>query len=192
MARPREFDEDTALEQALITFWQNGYEGTSLMNLLEATGLTKSSLYAAFGNKESLFHKVVERYERNYLAFRLEAFAQPTPRQIVEHLLLGMVDLHINESTPHGCLVMNGGVACSSAGEPIREQLCATRALTRKALCQRFEALKSGLPVGMSADQAAFFVATLIHGMAVQAKSGASRKDLLSLVKSAMLVWPEG
>jgi AcrR family transcriptional regulator len=68
------------LESALIAFWQNGYEGTSLTNLLEATGLTKLSLYAAFGNKESLFQKVVERYQRDYLAFRLEAFAQPSPR----------------------------------------------------------------------------------------------------------------
>jgi AcrR family transcriptional regulator len=192
MARPREFDEETVLEQALIAFWQNGYEGTSLTNLLEATGLTKSSLYAAFGNKESLFKKVVERYQRNYLAFRVEAFAQPTPRKIVESLLLGMIDLHISESTPHGCLEVNGAVACSFEGESVREVLCASRALTRKALRKRFEELKSGLPAGMTADQAAFFIATLIQGMAVQAKSGASRKDMLNLVRAAMLAWPEG
>lgn len=192
MARPRKFDEDTVLESALIAFWQNGYEGTSLMNLLEATGLTKSSLYAAFGNKESLFQKVIERYQRDYLAFRLEAFAQPSARAIVEQLLLGMVNLHINKNTPYGCLEINGAVACSFEGETVRESLCASRALTREALSRRFEELGSGLPAGMTADIAAFYVATLIQGMAVQAKSGAAREDLLSLVTSVISTWPEG
>ncbi|WP_166365670.1 TetR/AcrR family transcriptional regulator [Pseudomonas akapageensis] len=190
MARPREFDEEEVLEQALIVFWQKGYEGTSLMNLLEATGLTKSSLYAAFGNKESLFCRVVERYQQKYLSFRIEAFAEPTPRRIVERLLLGMVDLHINENTPLGCLEVNSAIACSAEGEAIRELLVANRAITREALRDRFEEVAGKLPKGMTSDQAAFFIATLIQGMAIQAKSGACRQDLLDLVNSVLLAWP--
>lgn len=95
MSRAREFDETEVLDKALQVFWQQGYEGTSLNDLLDATGLTKSSLYATFGSKEDLFHRIVERYLSKHVEFRQAcALAEPTPRRIVERLLYGMADLH--------------------------------------------------------------------------------------------------
>src|SRR3982751_2569462 len=78
--RPREFDVDEALAAALRVFWAKGYEGASLSDLTEAMGITRPSLYAAFGNKEALFHKALELYEREKLAYIGEALQAPTSR----------------------------------------------------------------------------------------------------------------
>jgi AcrR family transcriptional regulator len=194
MARPREFDEDTVLEKALRVFWEKGYEGASLHDLLAAMGLTKSSLYKAFGSKESLFRKVRQKYQAEYLVYQREALAQPTPREIVERLLVGTVDLHCGTKTPLGCLETNGALACSSESDPIRLDLARSRDHLRSELRTRFDATgdRGSLPAGMSSDEAAFLIATLVQGMAVQAKGGAAKQDLLRLVESALLSWPEG
>lgn len=193
MARPREFDEDEVLDRVLKTFWEQGYESTSLANLLEATGLTKSSLYGAFGSKEMLFRQVLDRYRQHYLAFMQEALTESTPRRIVEQLLLGMVKLHTGVSTPRGCLETNAALACSSENQAIRHELASSRDAIRKRLRDRFEQTKTvgGLPKGMTIDAAAQYVATIIQGMAVRAKSGATREDLRLVVDAALLSWPK-
>lgn len=195
IARPREFDEEEVLDLALRAFWENGYEGTSLADLLEATGLTKSSLYGAFVNKETLFRKVLERYHQRYLAFRQAALAEPTPRRIAERLLHGMVELHTGAGTPHGCLETNAALACSPGNEAIREELASNRNVICELLRDRFEGvLASGngqLPKGMTADGAAHYIATIIQGMAVRAKSGATREDLQAVVEATLLSWPK-
>ncbi|WP_397452663.1 TetR/AcrR family transcriptional regulator [Pseudomonas sp. NA-150] len=193
MARPREFDEDQVLEQALLAFWKMGYEGTSLTTLLQATGLTKSSLYGAFVNKETLFHKVVERYHQRYLSFRSAALAEPTPRRVAERLLQGTIELHFGEHSPPGCLELNGALACSRENNSVRETLATNRNVTRQVLHTRFEQLKDQgpLPIGMSADSAANVLATLIQGMAVQAKSGATIDEMRDVMESFLLSWPK-
>src|SRR5450432_383634 len=87
--RPRGFDPETALDQALHVFWRQGYEGTSLTDLTEAMGINRPSLYAAFGNKEALFRKVLERYATGPTSYMTKALAQPTAHKVVEHLLRG-------------------------------------------------------------------------------------------------------
>jgi AcrR family transcriptional regulator len=194
MARPREFDEDEVLQQALQVFWAQGYEGTSLDDLLSAMGLTKSSLYKAFGSKEDLFWRVTDRYHRDYLSFRTAALSEPTPRRIVERLLYGMADLHTGENTPPGCLETGAALACSPGSESVRVQLAQSRERFRLFLRDRLEvARKAGpLPAGMTSEEAAMLVAAVIQGMAVQAKSGASREDLRHVVRAFLLTWPEG
>lgn len=193
MARPREFDEDEVLQAALQLFWEKGYEGTSLNDLMEATGLTKSSLYRAFGSKETLFWRVVERYNRNFLGFRLEAFAEPTPRRIAERLLYGMTELHAGERTPNGCLELNAALACSAITEPIRQELLRNRERFRVQLRDRFEETVAAapLPPGITSDDAASFVISLIQGLAVQAKAGVSQETARRVVHAALLSWPE-
>src|SRR3954449_2107155 len=85
--RPREFCVDGALAAALRVFWTKGYEGTSLTDLTEAMGVTRPSLYAAFGNKEALFRKALDLYEREKLAYVGEALKAPTSRGVAERLL---------------------------------------------------------------------------------------------------------
>ena len=86
--RPRAFDAEAALDRALQVFWRQGYEGTSLSDLTKATGLNRPSLYAAFGNKEALFRKALDRYAEQAGRFLRDAVNEPTARAVVERLLL--------------------------------------------------------------------------------------------------------
>ncbi len=79
--RPREFDIDQALDAALNVFWRKGYEGATLPDLTRAMGINRPSLYAAFGNKETLFRKSVERYVEGPAAHIVEALEEPTARR---------------------------------------------------------------------------------------------------------------
>lgn len=193
MARPREFDEDEVLQVALRLFWEKGYEGTSLSDLMEAMKLTKSSLYKAFGSKEALFWRVVERYQRDFLDFRHEALAEPTPRRIAERLLDGIIELHSGGVNPVGCLELNTSLAGSADSEAIRQELIRGRELFRRRLRARFEETKvaAPLPPGMTSDDAASLIISLIQGLAVQAKGGTSRKTARRVVKAVLLSWPE-
>lgn len=192
MARPRGFDEQVVIDRAKRLFWDRGYEGTSLSELLAHTGLTKSSLYKAFGSKESLFRRVVASYDDRHLSFRRHALAETTSRGIVAALLRGMAALHAGDDTPRGCLITNAALACSPESDGVRLELGEEREAFRRALAARLAAVSGGsdLPFGMSADEAASLVQTMIQGMAVQARSGASREELAELVEIFLRSWP--
>src|ERR1700712_3712989 len=85
--RPRTFELEDALDYAITVFWRQGYEGTSLEDLTEAMGISRPSLYAAFGNKEETFKRAVERYATVDMAYVDEAIAEPTARLVAEHYL---------------------------------------------------------------------------------------------------------
>lgn len=193
MARLREFDEDEVLERAMHVFWAKGYEGTSMADLLTTMGIKNSSLYKAFGSKADLFRRVIERYRDGPLAFRHAALAESTPRRIVEQVLLGTVDLLTGETTPAGCLEVNGALVASTEGEAIRTGLVRNRGVLRALLCDRLMATRDmgDLPPGLDAEQAATLVATLAHGLAVQAKDGASREELRTIVRAFLCSWPK-
>jgi AcrR family transcriptional regulator len=193
MARPREFAEDEVLQAALRLFWEKGYEGTSLDDLMTAMRLTKSSLYKAFGSKEALFWRVVERYQRDFLDFRHEALAEPTPRRIAERLLDGITELQSGRVNPVGCLELNTALAGSKDAESIRQELIRGRELFRLRLRDRFEETVAiaPLPPGMTSEDAASLIISLIQGMAVQAKAGVSLETARRVARAALLSWPE-
>jgi len=93
VGRPRAFDVEKALRRAMQVFWRNGYLGTSLSDLTDAMGISRPSLYAAFGNKESLFRKALDHYAKGPSSYLSEALQEPTARAVVERLLHGVVDL---------------------------------------------------------------------------------------------------
>src|SRR5881296_3008233 len=101
MGRPRAFDVDKALERALRMFWRKGFEGTSLSDLTKAMGINRPSLYAAFGNKEALFRKALDRYEDGPASYLREALDEPTARAVIEALLRGAVDMLSCPRNPH-------------------------------------------------------------------------------------------
>ena len=86
MGRPRSFNADKALDRALQVFWRKGYEGTSLSELTKAMGINRPSL-AAFGDKEALFHKVLDRYAEGPAAYAMEALKEPTALAVVEDIV---------------------------------------------------------------------------------------------------------
>lgn len=190
--RPRTFDVDTALDRALEVFWRQGYEGTSLPDLTKAMGINRPSLYAAFGNKENLFRKVLDRYDEGPAAYVREALHEPTARAVVERLLRGAVDLLTDPRHPPGCLMVQGALSCGEAADAIRQELASRRAAGVTALRQRLERARADgdLPTHTDPADLASYVATIIHGMAVQAAGGASRSELDRVMDTALRAWP--
>ena len=192
MGRPRSFDIDKALDRALRVFWRRGYEGASLPDLTRAMGINRPSLYAAFGNKQALFRKVLDRYAHGPAGYMREALEEPTARRVVEHLLRGVVGLLTDPRNPPGCLMVHGALACGNRGATVRRHLASRRRAYEEALRQRFaRALADGdLPAGADPAVLAKFIAVVIHGMAVQAASGAGRQDLGRVAETALRTWP--
>lgn len=190
--RPRTFDLDESLDRALEVFWRKGYEGTSLQDLTEAMGINRPSLYAAFGNKEDLFHKALERYVKGPGSFVSEALNEPTARAVVERLLNGAALMQTSSCHPQGCLVVQGALACGTAADPIRHELISLRQTVEAAIRRRFDrAISEGdLPPDADSADLARYVATITQGMAVQAAGGASCEELQRVVLMALRAWP--
>jgi AcrR family transcriptional regulator len=191
--RPREFDMDKAVERALGLFWRRGYDGTSLSDLTEALGITRASLYAAFGSKEGLFQRVMERYEARAGAYRSAADRAPTALEAVRLLLNGPVELHGNKKNPPGCLGVQGALACAAESEAVRRDLAARRERGEAAIKRRLQrAAKAGeLPADEEPADLARYLSALIYGMAVLAAGGASRKELQGVADVAFAHWPK-
>jgi AcrR family transcriptional regulator len=189
--RPRAFDADKALDQAMRVFWKHGYEGASLPQLTKAMGINRPSLYAAFGNKEALFRKAVDRYVEKTGCLMRDALAQPTARAVAEQLLKGVIG-HPAPGKIRGCLLVQGALACGDSADPIRKELTLRRGAGEVALRQRFERAVAEGDLPRKSDPAALakYVATLQHGLAVQMAGGADREELLAAVDVALKAWP--
>src|SRR5216117_4363032 len=123
--RPRAFDPDAALERAMHVFWAKGYEGASLSDLTRAMRINRPSLYAAFGNKEELFRKVLDRYVNGPLAYFGKALAAPKARDVIEQIFLGAARMAGDPRFPSGCLMVQSALACGSASA--RKEVAARR-----------------------------------------------------------------
>src|ERR1700692_2905896 len=110
--RPRCFDLDKALDAAMQVFWRNGYEGASLSALTQAMGINRPSLYAAFGNKEALFRKALDRYVEEWGNYVVRALSEPTARRAVERLLRGTAKSLTERCHPTGCLMVQAALSC--------------------------------------------------------------------------------
>src|SRR5580704_15597558 len=139
MGRPREFNFDEALDRALEVFWRKGYEGTSIPDLTEAMGINRPSLYAAYGNKESLFNKVLDRYAEKSGIHVREALNEPTAQGVVERILRGTIELLSNPRQPQGCLLVQSALTCGDEVDCIRRELISRRNQIRIALRDRFQ-----------------------------------------------------
>lgn len=190
--RPREFCPDRALAAALGVFWAKGYDGASMADLTEAMGISKPSLYAAFGNKEALFHKALDLYEAEKLAYTRAALGQPTARAVAEHILRGAIDAQTSSCDPKGCLGVISATACGAEAESIKADVIARRMSSQAALVARFERAKrdGDLPDHVDIAGLTGYLYAILQGMAVQAGSGASRADLVRIVDTSLMMWP--
>ena len=191
LGRPRAFDAEKALDRAMQVFWRKGYLGTSLSDLTDAMGINRPSLYAAFGNKKSLFRKALDRYSKGRPSYLCEALQEPTARAVVERVFHGVVDLLTDPQTPTTCLWVHGALSCGD--DPMREEFAAQRAAGLAELRTRFKrAIADGdLPADSDADALAHYVQTVNFGLTVQASTGATRKELLRIVEIALKAWPK-
>src|ERR1700688_3300378 len=165
IGRPRSFDTDAALDRALQVFWRKGYEGATLSDLTKAVGVNRPSLYAAFGGKEALFRKALDRYLDGPAAYTQEALKEPTARAVIEHLLRGAADLNTARRNPGGCLMVQGALAGGEAADSIRQELVACHAAGEVALRRRLQRAKSegDLPADVNPVDLARYVTTIVY-----------------------------
>jgi AcrR family transcriptional regulator len=190
--RPRSFDPDKALDRAVRVFWRKGYEGASLTDLTKAMGINRPSLYAAFGDKEALFRKVLDRYTSGPVNYVREALNQPTARGVAERLLLGTAEQMCDARNPAGCLLVQGALVTGHTADSVRCEVNSRRRAGQIALQQRLRHAKKEGDLPRDADPAvlARYLMTVTNGMSVQAAGGASGKDLRKVAETALKAWP--
>jgi AcrR family transcriptional regulator len=187
MARPREFDEGEVLDLALTTFWEHGYEGTSIDDLVAATGLGRASLYGAFGDKERIFERALERYCERIGDALESAGGEASARAALGRLLRTIVIKSSPKSGPRGCFLLStavGGDAPSAAREAYAEYMSRLeRVLT--ALVQRGQ--ESGeFTRAAGAQSVARMLAVLLQGIAAGARAGRSKTQLEAAIETAL------
>lgn len=188
LGRPRCFDIDHALEQALDVFWRKGYDGTSLNDLTQAMGINKPSLYSAFGNKEQLFLQAIELYEDRHGAFFYQSLEQPTLLESVEYMLEHAVSNLSDPTQPQGCIVVQGALLCSDAASSVKQALIERRKQGGEALKERVRLAKAQgeLRDGVSADGLAHYLATILQGLTVHVTNGVSEQELREVAALAI------
>lgn len=188
MGRPREFDAETALDQAMEVFWRHGYEGATIAQLTEAMGINPPSLYACFGNKEGLLKAALDRYTKLRNVWMDEVVAAPTAREVAERMLMGIAEKQTDPANPPGCLLVQGGIACGTGSENVPFELAARRAENEDRLRERFVRAKAAGDLKDTADPAALarYVSAVSVGMGVMASSGADREALRQVASVAV------
>ena len=174
-------------------FWKRGYEGASLPELTRAMGINRPSLYAAFGNKEKLFKRVLDRYAQGPARCLKEALNAPPARRSVERLLAGTIDVVAGSKNPRGCLMVQSALSCGEESDHVRKEVTARRESVVAQLRLRFQKAKKQGDLSADVNVAALarYIATVMHGLAVEATGGASRKDMQHVADLAMRAWPE-
>jgi len=172
-------------------FWRKGYRSTSLSDLTKAMRINKPSLYAAFGNKEELFHRALDRYGDGPSAYQRDALNETTSRAVVERILFGVIGLVTDPLNPRGCLWVHGVMSCGDQ-QSLRRDLIRRRKVDVTNLQRRFRrAIAEGdLPPDANAATLVSLVGTVNMGIAVQAAAGATRAQLTRTVKSFLATWP--
>jgi AcrR family transcriptional regulator len=192
LGRPRSFDPDKALDRAMYVFWRKGYEGTSLADLTRAMRINAPSLYAAFGNKDALFGKVIDRYVAGPGAFIPKSLEAPTARGVVEQLLSGVVALQVAKQHPGGCLLVRGALSAGDKASRARKQVTDCLTMAEGAIRKRLERARAEGDLPRHANPAALarFVMAVLDGIAVAGATGAGRRQLKSIADVALRAWP--
>jgi AcrR family transcriptional regulator len=187
--RPREFDRDIALASARDLFWARGFEGVSMADLVKALGLASARLYAAFGSKEDLFRETIKLYESQEGGFADRALTEePILARAIERLFHEAIELYTRKHGPRGCMVVSSAINCSVENNHVREWLAEHRRARTATIVKRLKkAIRDGeLEIGADAQALGDLCATVLHGIAVQARDGIPRDRLLNMIQPLM------
>ena len=191
VGRPRSFDKEEALKKAMHVFWEKGYEGTSMADLIESIGMKAPSLYAAFGNKDAIFKEVVQKYLPIVVNGQLATLNNTSDIvEAVQNTLKECVRLFTSPDNPHTCLIMTAAINASPEHQDHVVSLRAMREDYRNAWVKRFEIAEQErqLTGQLSPQQLADFYVTLIQGMSLRAKDGANKQDLTRTAEIALQI----
>lgn len=188
--RPRAYDPDTALARAAATFWKAGYAGTSLDDLVEATGMNRPSLYAAFGDKRDLYLKTLEAYSAEARDETLRQLADDPPLRVFLTRFYGKaLDLYFGDG-PRGCYTIGTAATVAAVDDTVRDFLAERVRNADDFLQRQFEKAKARGEIAKSADAAAlaYLATATLHTLAVRSRAGVSRKELDALADAAIKV----
>jgi AcrR family transcriptional regulator len=191
--RPRGFDLGEALDKALMAFWAHGYEATSINDLTRALGIGPPSLYAAFGDKRSLFKEAVEVYYRRFVDYLDPILREsPTAKAGIAAMLMAVADFYTVPDQPRGCLVNT--VAPPAGDEDVAGYMESLRDAVRSRLIDRIQggALNGELPAGADPSAIGELYWTAILGMSMRSRDGATREELRTTARTMMAAWPDG
>ncbi len=188
--RPREFDVEQALGAALRVFWDKGYESASLSDLTDAMGITRPSLYAAFGNKEALFKRALDLYEQEKLDYIRCAVAAPTAKAVARRLMEGAIDAMTGEC--RGCMHVTVTMIIDKDCNSVREEVLARSSVWFETLTTRMQRAADEGDFAQDTDVAAItrYLSALVQGLAVQSGQGATRDDLTRIMETTLALWP--
>jgi AcrR family transcriptional regulator len=191
--RPRAFDRDEAVTQAMHLFWEHGFEGVSLEQLRRSMGgISSASFYAAFGSKEALYREALDKYLATHGAVML-ALRDPTlaPRQRLEQALRDSAKMQTATSHPTGCMVALSSTICSEGGDSVQALTMTERSANREAIraCVK-SAIDDGTlrPETNPAGLSTLFEGLLV-GLSIQARDGVATEDLDAAVTQALNAW---
>lgn len=193
IGRPRGFDRDAALLAAMRTFWKQGYEGTSVQDLVTAMGVNKPSLYSTFGCKEEIFREAVELYDRLEGQATTQSLAEAaTAREAVETMLRANAHAYTVSEGPRGCMIVLSSLLGAPENEGVRVFLTKNRLDGEMALRARLArgVAEGDLAPSAALDRLAAFYTTVLEGLSIQARDGASVEKLNMIIDAAMLAWP--
>jgi AcrR family transcriptional regulator len=188
MGRPRGFQEDVAIEAAMRVFWKNGYEGTSINDLIEVMGINRSSMYTTIGGKEAVFRRAVQRYQSLRMTYIAEALAQPSLREVLAGLFRGTADFLGENANPRGCLVIQGALVCGTDSMPVKQEMIDLRKNGEVAIRKRLQQAQTAgeLPSNVQPSDFARYISSVMAGLSVQATNGASKTELRRISEIAL------
>jgi TetR/AcrR family transcriptional repressor of nem operon len=190
VARPKEFDEDAVLLKAMRLFWEQGYEKTSMMDLVSHMGVHKRSMYDTFGDKHSLYMKALKRYgEINEQSVKRMMIGTRSAEEAIRLLLETSVRWE-EEDSPKGCLMVNTAVelAPHDAGSRAWVNQCLTD--SEQLICELIEAgQQSGeLDKALNAEWLSYYFNNAYTGLRVLAKTTDDREKLKQIIETTMSI----
>lgn len=189
MARPREFDEDAALRKAMEAFWSKGYEATSLSDLTGAMDVSRSSLYAAFGDKDQLFGRALDLYMSEVSADRVKILRTArTAREGIRAWLDHHIRVALDPKTPPGCMFVNTAVESAIVPGEIADRIATRAKLGEAAVRELLERAQETGELDRSTDVRALAVmlVAVSYGIHVMARMHSDRRKLQAVAASAL------
>ncbi len=191
--RPLSFNRDAVLEKAMLTFWQYGYETTSISELTKAMGVNAPSLYAAFGDKKQLFLEAMRRYAGDPDARARAIEGAASSYEAARDMLVGAATAYTSETKPKGCLLASATASASAASADVQEAVAEVRREIEGQFRKRIECdiARGALPIETDARALSGLIMAVTQGMSVLARDGATRDHLLAIIESALRAWPK-
>jgi AcrR family transcriptional regulator len=187
MARPRSFNPEEALDLARDVFWRKGFQGTSLDDITAATGLAKPSLYAAFGDKNALFLKVLDRYHERIVANAERILNEgPSARDAIERWLTGFVPFCSGVRGSRGCLSINTAADGASDQKEVRKSVARFNRKLEELLKNRLRADRAQFSDGFDPDSVADTIMAIYSGLMVMAKDAPDAVRVRATLNQAM------